>query len=156
MRRRQRRREKGKARIGSDPLLDWDVDDLDDEDLEDMEITSRRPMLVGLGINLPDVRGEGSGQVPLRREFGGKEAGEEALPLMIGSNSSTPIRSAYFLLENGGEKSFSPHRRRTVNQGDGFLVDVGEEDEYTMNVLRMSVASTIDGGQRVSPRRWSF
>jgi len=161
LRRRQRRREKGKARIGSDPLLDWDVDDLDDEDLEDVEITSRRPMLVGLGIDLPDVRGESSGQALLRGGFGRTEIGEEGVPLIIGSNSSTPIRSAHFPSEGGGGRNSLPPSRQpsksTAGDKDGLLVDVGDENEYSMDQLRMSVASTIDGGgRRVSPRRSSF
>ena len=158
LRRRKRRLEKSKARIGSDPLLDWDVDDLDEEDLEDIEITSRRPMLVGLGIDLPDMRGESSTQAMMRKEFAVKALeGEEGLPLMLGSNNSTPIRSAHFPSGGRCERCSSPLARYTVDQGDVLLVDVGDEDEYVMDPLRMSVASTLDdGGRRVSPRRWSF
>ena len=126
-----------------------------------MEITARRPMLVGLGIDLPDVRGESSSQALLRKEFGGKErGGEEGVPLMIpgGSNSSTPIRSAHFPSEGGGDRNSLPPSRQpsrsTADEGDGLLVDVGEEDEYSMDPLRMSLASTV--GRRVSPRRASF
>ena len=61
-----------KSRVSADSLVDEDVDDLDDPDLEYTEITSCRPMLVGLGIDR-DVVGEGSGMPVWRKEPDGRD-----------------------------------------------------------------------------------
>lgn len=163
MRRRQKRRDKGKAR--ADPLLDWDVDDLDDEDLDDVEIVASRPMLVGLGIE-PNVKGGGSVVSPVwKRGFNGIGAeGEEAISLMNrdGSHSAaqTPIRSAH--PEGQGDRSSLPPSRQpsksTVDEGDALLVDAGENDDgYARDSMISSVASTMRSeGLEVSPRRTSY
>jgi hypothetical protein len=83
--------------VGADPLLDRNTEDMDDEDLEDVEITSRRPMLVGLGIG-PSVMGQGSGRPLWRREYDGIGLEEEeAISLMDPKGKSTartPVRRA--------------------------------------------------------------
>lgn len=163
LRQRQRLRNKGKARIGADPLLDWDVDDLDEEDLEDVEITSRRPMLVGLEID-PTMGGEGSAEPLWRKEFDGiKVEGEEALSLMnrSGNNSAaqTPIRSAHSDSRVEGHRSSPPLSRQpsksTVDEGDALLVitDDDDSDGYSRDPMRTSMASTVNSERReVIPR----
>ena len=156
LRPRQKRPNKGKAR--ADPLLDWDVDDLDEEELEDMEIVSRRPMLVGLEID-PNAMGEGSGGAVWREGFDGINVeGEEAISLMNrGENNSvanTPIRSVHSHSKGeGGRNSLPPSRhpsKSTVDEGDALLVDA---DAYS----RSSMASTVHSESwEVSPRRTSY
>jgi len=161
---------KGKVRAGADPLLDWDVDDLDDEDLEDMEVTSPRPMLFGLEID-PNVRGEGSGKPLWRKEFDGIGVErEEAISLMdrngTESASQTPIRSAHSHPKGEGNRSSSPPSRQpsksTVDEGDGLLAGADENDEedpdeYMRDPPRASMTSTVNShGLEVSPRRSSY
>ena len=163
---RQRKKHPNKGKARADPLLDWDVDDLDDEDLEDTEITSREPMLVGLEI-YPDVReGEGSRGPVWRRGF--DEVGEEIIPLMDrdGENSAaqTPMRSMHSEGE-GDRNSLPPNRqpsKSTVDETDALLVGEDENDEedpdgYSRDPMRSSLASTVNSEvQEVSPRRVSY
>lgn len=142
------------------------MDDLDDEDLEDTEITSREPMLVGLEI-YPDVReGEGSRGPVWRRGF--DEVGEEIIPLMDrdGENSAaqTPMRSMHSEGE-GDRNSLPPNRqpsKSTVDETDALLVGEDENDEedpdgYSRDPMRSSLASTVNSEvQEVSPRRVSY
>ena len=144
------------------------MDDLDDEDLEDMEITSRRPMLVGLEID-PEMRGEGSERPVWRKGFDGVGVrGEEVIPLMNRDGndgaSQTPIQSTHSKGE-GGRSSSPPSRqpsKSTVDEGDALLVDEEENeeedtDEYLRDPMRSSLASTMNSEKReVSPRRTSY
>jgi len=169
LRQRQKFLDKGKVRAGADPLLDWDVDDLDDEDLEDVEVTSHRPMLFGLEID-PNVGGGGSGKPLWRKEFDGIGVErEEAISLMdrngTGSAAQTPIRSAHSNPKGEGDRSSSPPSRQpsksTVDEGDALLADAdenyGDPDEYLRDQMRSSMASTVNsGGPEVSPRRSSY
>ena len=137
------------------------MDDLDDEELEDMEIISPSPMLVGLEMD-PNAM-EGGSVLPVwKKDFGEIGAGEEAISLMSrdGSDSAaqTPIQSEY--PKGEGDMSPPPPSRQpsksTVDEGDALLVDMGgsEEDEYSM---RLSMASTANSvGPEVSPRRASY
>ena len=164
LRQRRRHRNRGKAR--ADPLLDWDVDDLDDEDLEDMEIESRRPMYVGLQID-PNMRGEGSGGPVWRKGFDGIGAGgEEAMPFVTRSESissaQTPIRS---VPPKSDRSSLPPSRhpsKSTVEEGDALLVYADENEEepdsgHSMGPFRPSLASTVESEDReVIPRRTSY
>jgi len=152
-----------KGKIGADPLLDWDVDDLDDEDLEDMEIISPSPMLVGLVMG-PSARGEGSEPLVRKEGFGGTVVEEEASLLINrdGNDSAaqTPIQSVHPRGE-GDRSSLPPSRqpsKSTVEEGDALLVDAGgideDLDEYSM---RLSLGSVANSDRRiVSPRRASF
>ena len=149
---------KGKAR--ADPLLDWDVDDLDDEDLEDMEIISPSPMLVGLEMD-PNAGGGGGGPSMRKKDFGGIEAAEEGRSLINrdGSDSAaqTPIQSAH--PKGVGDGSPPPPSRQpsksTVDEGDALLVDVDENDEEGYS-MRFSVSTSNSVGREISPRRASF
>ena len=149
---------KGKAR--ADPLLDWDVDDLDDEDLEDMEIISPSPMLVGLEMD-PNARGGSGGPSVRRIDSGGIGEAEEGISLLNqgGSDSAaqTPIQSAY--PKGEGDRSPPPPSRQpsksTVDEGDALLVDADGNDEEGYS-MRFSVSTTNSVGREVSPRRASF
>ena len=162
---RQRRKLSNKGKTRADPLLDWDVDDLDDEDLEDVEIISQRPMLVGLGID-PNLRGEGSGEAVRRKGFDGIGAeGEEVIALMTcdGNDSATqtPMQSARSKGE-GDRDSLPPSRqpsKSTVDEGDALLGDADENDDEDTEEFhpRSSMASTVNSKFReVSPRRTSY
>lgn len=166
----RRKPNKGKARVGADPLLDWDVDELDDEDLEDVEITSRRPMLVGLEID-PNVVGVGSGMPLWRKEFDGIGVeGEEAISLMKqnGNNGmvQTPTSSAHSHSKGEGDRNSLPPSRQpsksTVDEGDRLLADADANDDddsdgYSRDPMRSSMTSTVNSeGGVVSPRRTSY
>lgn len=124
--------------VGADPLLDWDADDFDDEDLEEVEIISHRPMLVGLGID-PNVV-EQSNREPLwKREYDviGAE-GEEVVSLMDRKGKSvvrTPMRSARGShLMGDGDANLTLLGRQssksTVGEAGALLVDsmsIGED-----------------------------
>jgi len=133
-----------------------------------MEITSHRPILVGLGIG-PSVRGEGNVESLWRKDFDGIGVErEEAISLIspTGNNSAarTPIRSTRSHSTGKGDRNSSPPSRQpsksTVHEGVGLLVDADDEedlDEYSRDPMRSSMASTVDSeGRVVSPRRTSY
>ena len=159
---------KGKGRAVSDPLLDWDVDDLDDDDLEDMEITSHRPILVGLEVDR-SMRGEGSVESLWRKDFDGigvqrEEAVSLISPTGNKSAAQTPIRSAHSHSTGEGDRNSLPLNRQpsksTVDEGDGLLVDADDDDldGYPRDLMRSSMASTVNSelGRQVSPKRMSY
>jgi len=164
---RQRALYKGKARAAADPLLDWDVDDLDDEDLEDMEITSRRPILVGLEVDM-SMRGDGSVESLWKKDFDGIGVQrEEAISLIspTGNKSATPtpIRSAHSHSTGESDRDSLPLNRQpsksTVDEGDALLVDADDDDSdgFSRDLMRSSMASTVNSdGRQVSPRRMSY
>lgn len=137
---------------------------MDDEDLEDVEIISRRPILVGLEIG-PSVGGEGSGEPLWKKEFDGiRVEGEEAVSLMNrnGNNSAaqTPIRGAHSDSRGEGDRSSLPPSRQpsksTVDEGDALLADTDDED-LVRYPGRPSMASTVDSDrQEVRPRITSY
>ena len=145
------------------------MDDLDEEDLEDREITSRRPILVGLEID-PNIRGEGSGEPWWREVLDGIGVErEETVSLMNqnGNNSAaqTPVRSTHSHPKGKGDEKSSPPSRQpsksTVDEGDALLFDGGENDEdsdeYSRDPMRTSLASTVNSeGRVVSVRRTSY
>jgi len=166
----QRRRalHKGKARAAADPLLDWDVDDLDDEDLEDMEIISPRPILAGLEVDM-GMRGEGHVESLWRKDFDGIGVErEEAISLIspTGNKSAaqTPIRSAHSHPTSEGDRNLLPLNRQpsksTVDEGDALLADPDDDDDsdgFSRDLMRSSMASTVNSeGREVSPRRVSY
>ena len=162
--------DKGKARATVDPLLDWDVDELDDEDLEDMEITSRRPILVGLEVDM-SMRGGGSVESLWRKDFDGigvrrEEAVSLISPTGNKSTAQTPIRSTHSHSTGEGDRNSLPLNRQpsksTVDEGDALLVDADDDDGdpggYPRDLMRSSMASTVNSelGRQVSPRRVSY
>jgi len=157
---RPRRKPFNKGKAHADPLLDWDVDDLDDEDLEDMEIISPSPMLVGLDMD-PTARGEGGGSSTRKVDFDGIEKAEEGISLINqgGSESAaqTPIQSTHPKAE--GDRSPPPPSRHpsksTVDEGDALLADADENDEEGYS-MRLSMSTTNSVGREISPRRVSF
>jgi len=132
------------------------VDDLDDEDLEDMEIISPSPMLVGLEMD-PNARGGGSGPSVRKKDFTGIGEAEEGLALINqgGSDGQTPIQSTH--PKGQGDMSPPPPGRHpsksTVDEGGALLVDADDEEGYSM---RLSMSTTNSVGREVSPRRASF
>jgi len=147
------------------------VDDLDDEDLEDMEITSHRPMLVGLEID-PNMMEKGGGEPLWKKEYDGLGMeGEENIALMNQdgetSAAQTPTRSTHTHPKGEGNRNSLPPSRQpsksTVDEGDALLADgdgSDEEgsDEHPRDPMRSSMASTVASiqGREVSPRRASL
>lgn len=152
-----------RSQVGTSPL-----NDLDDEELEDVEITSSRPMLFGLEID-PNVVGEGSGKPLWRREFDGIGVeGEEVFSLVNRKGKKpdrTPVRSgnSHAMGEGGERELLSPSRRplkSTIDEVDALLVDgYGDDDDPerdSRDQPRTSIASTSTVGyeaQEVNPRR---
>ena len=149
------------SRVSADPLLDWNADDDDDEELEDIEITSSRPMLVGLEID-PNGVGEGSGSPLWRKEF--DRVGVEEVTSLMSRNAKavaarTTVRSTYSPPMVDTE-SLLPSRqpsKSTVEEG-ALLVDVDWDlDSPLRYPPRASIASTVNSDPReVIPRRLSY
>lgn len=143
------------------------MDDLDEEELEDVEIVSRSPMLVGLKID-PDVRGEGSGEPLWRKDpYGIGVEAEKVIVFMNRSGShgaaQTPI-SAHPHPKSKGDRDSLPLSRHpsdsTAHEGSALLADPDDCDDldgYPRDPMRSSLASTVNSeGQQVSPRRTSY
>ena len=153
------------SRIGADPLLDWDANDLDAEELEDIEVTSGRPMLVDLEID-SNVVGQCGGRPLWRREFDGIGVeGEEVISLMDQKGKNTALSARFRPMGMKGNGELLPHVRQsstsTVGEGDGLFVDAyryGEDsDGYSGDLSRTSVASRVGFEAReVAPRRTSY
>lgn len=131
-----RRETRGAA---ADPLLGWDLDDMDNEEIEVVGVTSRRPMLASLVID-SDAVGGGNGKLSWRREFDGIGAEEEVGSLMErkGKNKArTPIRSAHSPRICGG--LWTPLVRRpsksALDEVDALLADAHGYDEGSNEVL---------------------
>lgn len=147
-------------RAGLDPLLDWDVDEF--EEIDDAEITSSRPMFVGLEID-QSMTWE-TVERPLWRkdvEELGVE-GEEAVSLVnqdgrTGSVQTT-IQSTHPY--SRGEGNMGPvwsTRRpsRTGNEGDTLLVDM-DEVGYSWDHPRAPVTLMVNSDPHgVTPGRTS-
>ena len=154
-----------RSRIGADPLLDWDVDD---EDLEDVEITSRRPILAGLRMD-PNKVGESSVSPLWRKEFDGMGVEGEEIVSLVNRNGSngdplSPVQSTHSSKGEGDRESLPPARqpsKSTVDEGDALLVEMGEEgwDRYSREQARTSIASTVNSSyqaREITPARMSY
>ncbi|KAF9779784.1 hypothetical protein BJ322DRAFT_1113088 [Thelephora terrestris] len=151
--------------VGADPLLHWNAD-ADDEDLEDVEISSHRPMLFGLDID-PGAVGEGGGLPLWRKDFDGvRMEGEEVTSLMSRNGKPiivrTPVRSTPSHPKVEGDTESLPPGKKpsksTVEEDDALLVDSDEDlDSPLRYPPRASIASTANSDAReVTPRRTSY
>ena len=138
------------------------MDDLDEEDPEDREIISDRPILVGLEM------GEGRSESLWRKDFDGIEVErEEAISLMSParnkSTAQTPIRSAHSHSPGQGDRNSLPLNRQpsksTVDEEDALLVDADDDDDldgYSRDPIRASITTMNSECREVSPRRTSY
>lgn len=129
-----------KSCVGADPLLDRCAGELEEEDLDDdVEITSRRPILVGLGID-PNLVGEGSGRPLWRKEFDGIGVEGEEVILLVDrkgkDRARSPVRSESSPPVGEDDGELVPPGRQllksAVDEADALLVDANGyvEDSY--------------------------
>jgi len=158
-----------RSSVGANSLLDLDVGDLDDEEIGDVEVTSRRPILFGLGMD-SNVVGQGSGKHLWRRGFDGTGVeGQEVVSLMDRggeSSAQTPVRSAISRPIGDGSdgKWLHPGRQpstSSIDEANALLVDAygydEDSDRYSRDHSRPSFASAVGSEAReVTPRRQSY